>query len=191
MTAVVEAPTWNAFPRWRTGDRALYVIEIGHDRIKVGIGYSPAARLQSHRSTARAHGVTSGRAWATPRCLGSEAENALIGFCAARATEQFRREYFSGVPFEDAVQCAAELTGYTRQTLRLRAAMSSPNAKYSIANVAELLATTEEAVYALVASNELEVRDPDEEPPVIKRRALLNWFDTEPHLLSIPRGAAS
>lgn len=190
MTMVVRGDdvVWTNESSYNTGNRSLYVIEIGADRIKVGIATNPASRLQDHRSTALMYGVAAGRSWVTPRLAGSVAEGALIDFCAARATERIKREYFVGVRFEAAANRAAELTGYTVDILAGHAYAHSPNAKWSALGTAYFLFTTEAAVRDLVARGELESRDADEPDPVITRRALLNWFETDPDLMSLPRG---
>jgi hypothetical protein len=170
--------------RWRIC-RSLYVIEIGDDRIKVGIGADPASRLADHRSTARMYGVSTGREWVSPRRAGAATERALIAFCADRATEQFRREYFAGVRFDDAVRRAAELTLYTvPQILYGRLGCLARWTLHDLATV--VLATTEAAVRDLAGV--LAPSDPGEDPPTFTREAIAAWLDTQPDLLSLPRG---
>jgi hypothetical protein len=88
---------------------SVYIIELGADRIKVGWSSKPANRLKSHRALARAYGPGAGREWTGLARAGFATEAALVEFCAARATEQIGREYFVGVPFEDAVEYATTL----------------------------------------------------------------------------------
>lgn len=90
----------------------LYVIEIDDDRVKVGYTANPSTRLRQHRGIAEAHGCKPGRQWVSSNGTGTDArEQALIAYCAERATGRFRSEYFVGVPFADAVQRAADLCG--------------------------------------------------------------------------------
>ena len=177
----------------RDGGGALYVLEIGTDRIKVGWSRAPKARLASHRAAARAHGVGSGREWTSPLRADDTTEGALVDYCKARATEQVSREYFVGVRFEDAAQKAAELTNYTVDWVRGCVYSGSPNTKWHISNVANLLHTSEGAARDLVARGELAARYPEDDFdqfPETSRRALLDWLDTEPDLLALPRSSS-
>lgn len=88
----------------------LYVIEVARGRIKVGFTCSPKSRLTLHREYALAYGGKPGREWASPPGSGTRAlEAELIEFCADRARQKFRNEFFAGVPFLAAVRCAAAL----------------------------------------------------------------------------------
>lgn len=184
LEEVLEEEPWSR----RDVPRSLYVIEIGEGRIKVGIGADPEGRLRSHRSLAFAHGVDSGRAWVTPPWATSATESALINLCAAQSTAQFRREYFAGVTFEDAVSHAASVSGYTREHLQLRVGADHPNTKWQLRHVLDLLHTTEDAVRALVAAGDLKSLEfEDESYIVITRRALLDWMFAGPDLIGLPR----
>lgn len=91
---------------------SLYVIQIGRGRIKVGYSANPVGRLAEHRALAEAFGARPGLQWASPPGTGTPAlEDELIAFCAERARQQLRREYFVGVPFTVAVRRAAQLCG--------------------------------------------------------------------------------
>lgn len=100
--------------RWRSYGRSpyLYVIVIAFNRIKVGVTVSPELRLREHRGLAQAFGAESGRQWVSYPGVGTpENEAALVAFCAEHAGRQFRREYFSGLAFEDVVEYAEILSG--------------------------------------------------------------------------------
>lgn len=193
LRAAIEMAVGYETPWTNTGDGCLYVIEIGDDRMKVGWSRGPERRLEDHRSMAKALGVSTGRAWITPRRASTIAETALINFCAARATEQVRREYFRDVPFEVATQAAGELTGHTLDTLSYHVRRRSPNSKWGLLCLARFLSTTIDAVRRLVASSALEalayeLDDLPDELITVTRRSLLNWLDTEPDLTALPWG---
>lgn len=88
----------------------LYVIEIG-DRLKVGRSDSPMRRLATHRSTAAAHGLTTGREWISEPGVGTrQNETVLLRRCAeVEGAQLIAREYFTGLPFGTAVAVASDL----------------------------------------------------------------------------------
>ena len=61
----------------------------------------------------------------------------------------------------------------------------SPNTRYPLQDLARLLWTTTDVVADMVTRGLL--GDPDHAPWGVTRRAVLNWLDTEPDLLTLPR----
>lgn len=152
----------------------LYVIELAADRIKVGVTYSPERRLAEHRSLAEAFGANCGPHWLSHPGVGTtENEDRLIDFCAERATQRFRREYFAGLVFEEVVEHAEFLNG-SHALRRGRISYPRPGTEpkdpiavfdhlswarttASVEEAARWLSVSEERVHELMESGDLKV----------------------------------
>ena len=88
-------------PRAAPGNGYIYVIEFSNDIIKIGQAVDLGDRLGDHVSDASAFDLTAERVWCSDeRRFYDMAERMLIAETAKIATGRRRKEYFTGVTFE-------------------------------------------------------------------------------------------
>jgi hypothetical protein len=95
------------------GEGYLYAIEFDTGVVKVGQTVNPRRRLGEHAREAGAFGTVITDYWISePHAHYLDNETALISFCRDRAPV-VRREYFHGIPIDDAVDFALGLVKST------------------------------------------------------------------------------
>jgi hypothetical protein len=103
------------------GEGYVYVLGFDSQTVKVGYTMDPQRRIARHASTAAVHGAAIRQLWLSgPHADPRTNEQALINFCAARATARIGSEYFAGVHFAEGVECADRLD-YERLAIDLPA----------------------------------------------------------------------
>jgi len=121
----------------------VYVLGYSTDAVKVGMTtQTPTARIATHRSAARAHGVEVTAEWFSQRHAEyQENESRLISYLQRRGAVALsgRGEYTTGVAYSDVVKYAKRSLSYSPVSAAKAQAMVSRAAGARLANTAAVL----------------------------------------------------